>query len=101
MDGGLVIYVGCVVVTSAAVDVVLVPVRSADRVIAGTTEQLVETETAIYAVLAASAPYLVVTTAAIAIVVACPTRDRVCGTKPVDPVQLRGACELNLLESTP
>jgi hypothetical protein len=50
MDGVLVIYVSRVVGTSAAVDVVLVTVRSADRVIVGTTEQLVDTETAIYTV---------------------------------------------------
>src|SRR5215208_3349142 len=61
-------------VTSAAVDVVLLTVRSADRVIAGTTEQVVFTETAIYAVVTASATYLVVTTTAVAIVFACQTR---------------------------
>ena len=43
-DDVLVIDVGRVVVTSAAVDVVLETVRSADRVIAGTTEQVVGTE---------------------------------------------------------
>jgi hypothetical protein len=74
VDDVLVIYVGRVVVTSAAVDVVLLTVRSADRVIAGTTEQVVFTETAIYAVVTASATYLVVTTTAVAIVVACQTR---------------------------
>src|SRR5688500_14761311 len=101
MDGVLVIYVSRVVGTSAAVDVVLVTVRSADRVIEGTTEQLVDTETAIYTVVTASATYLIVTTAAVAIVVACPSRDRVCGTESVDPVHPRGACEVVLLKSAP
>jgi len=45
-------------------------VRSKDRVIATATEQVVFTETAIYAVVTGSATYLVGTTAAVAIVVA-------------------------------
>ena len=69
--GVLIIYVGRVDARTA-VDVVFETVRSADRVIAGTTEQVVETEPAIYAVGAASAPYLVGTAAAVAIIVACP-----------------------------
>jgi hypothetical protein len=78
LDGVLVIDVGRVVRTSAAVDVVLETIRSADRVIVGTTQQLVETETAIYAVHTESAIYLVGTTATVAIVVACQTRYGVC-----------------------
>jgi hypothetical protein len=76
-------------------------VRSEDRVIAGATEQVVFTETAIYAVVTASATYHVGTTATVAIVVASQTRDLVCGTEPVDPVQLIGACAVVLPKSAP
>jgi hypothetical protein len=100
-DDVLVIDVGRVVGTGAAVDVVLETVRSADRVIAGTTEQVVDTEPAVYAVVTGPATYLVVTTAAVAIVVASQTHDRVCGTESIDPAQLIGACELILPKSAP
>jgi hypothetical protein len=95
-DDVLVINVGRVVVTSTAIDAVLKTVRGADRVVAGTTEQPVEAKTAIYAVVSASATCLILTTATVAIVVACQARDRVFGTEPVDPVQLRGAREIVL-----
>jgi hypothetical protein len=71
-------------------------VRSEDRVIAEATELIVLTETAIYAVVTGSATYHVGTTATVAIVVACPTPERVFGTEPVDPVVLRGAFEVVL-----
>jgi hypothetical protein len=87
------IDVGRVLVTKSAVDFIHSTVGSEDRVVAGTTGQDVLTEPAIYAVVTVSATYLVPTTAAVAIVVACPTHDRVCGTEPVDPVQLTGAFE--------
>jgi hypothetical protein len=80
---------------------ILLTVRSEDRVIAATTEQVVFTETAIYAVITVSAKDHVGTTAAVAIVVASLTRDRVCGTEPVDAVRLIGALEVVLLESAP
>jgi hypothetical protein len=51
------IDVGRVVVTKSAVDVIHLTVRSEDRVIGGTTEQLVLTETAVYAVVTVSATY--------------------------------------------
>ena len=54
-------------------------VGSEDRVIAGATEQVVLTEPAVYAVVTGSATYFVETTAAVAVVVACQTRERVCG----------------------
>jgi hypothetical protein len=66
------IDVGRVVVTSAAVNVILLTVRSEDRVIGGTTEQIVLTETAVYAVVTVSATYHIETTATVAIVVARP-----------------------------
>jgi hypothetical protein len=59
-DDVLVIDVGRVVGTSAAVDVVLETVRSTDRVIVWTTEQIVVTETAIYAVSSRAAQTLYV-----------------------------------------
>ena len=95
------IDVGRVVVTSAAVNFIHSSVGSEDRVIVKTTEQDVFTEPAIYAVVTASAHYFIGTTATVAIVVACPTYDRVCGTEPVDAVQLRGACELIRPKSSP
>jgi len=95
------IDVGRVVVTSAAVNVIHSTVRSEDRVIVGAAEQVVLTETAIYTVVTTSATYLVGTTAAVAIVVACLSPYGVCGTEPVDAVQLIGACEVVLLESAP
>src|SRR5215217_8449945 len=88
------------VVACAAVNSIHSTVRSEDAVIAGAAEQIVYTETAIYAVVTASATYLVGTTAAVAIVVASQTRERVCGTEPVDAVHLIGACEVVLLKST-
>ena len=95
------IDVGRVVVTKSAVNVIHFTVGSEDRVIVGTTKQVILTETAIYAVVTLSATYLVVTTAAVAIVVACQTLDRVCGAEPVDAIQLTGACEVVLLKSAP
>jgi hypothetical protein len=95
------IDVGRVVVTKSAVNVIHFTVGSEDRVILWTTEQIVLTETAIYAVVTLSATYLVVTTAAVAVVVACQTYDGVCGTEPVDAVQLTGALEVILLKCAP
>jgi hypothetical protein len=69
------IDVGRVVVTSAAVNVIHLTVRSEDRVIGGTTEQIVLTETAVYAVVTVSATYHIETTATVAIVVARPSPD--------------------------
>ncbi len=100
VDYVLRIDVDCVIALTA-VNLILLTVRSADRVIAGGTEQIVLTKTAIYAVVTGSATYLVVTTAAVAIVVACQSPYRVCGTETVDPVQLTGACVVVLLESAP
>ncbi len=85
----------------AAVDLINLPVHCGDRVIAGATEQHVVTEIAIYAVVTVSAKYLVGTTAAVAIVLACQTPDSVCGTESVDPVHLIGALEVVLPESAP
>src|SRR5829696_5860521 len=95
------IDVGRVVVTKSAVNVIHFTVGSEDRVIVGTTKQVILTETAIYAVVTLSAMYLVVTTAAVAVVVACQTYDGVCGTEPVDAVQLTGALEVILLKCAP
>src|SRR5215208_5488896 len=81
------------VIALTAVNYIQSTVRSADRVIAVVAEQVVFTETAIYAVVTGSATYLVGTTAAIAIVVACLTPYHVCATEPVEPVQLIGAYE--------
>src|SRR5215217_5204580 len=74
------------VITLTAVNYIHLTVSCADRVIADVAEQVVLTKTAIYAVVTGSATYLVVTTAAVAVVVASQTRERVCGTEPVDPV---------------
>jgi len=52
------IDVGRVVVTKSAVNVISLTVGSADRVIGGTTKQVVLTETAIYAIVTVSATYL-------------------------------------------
>lgn len=95
------IDVGRVVVTKAAVNFIHLSVGSEDRVIARTTQQDVFTETAVYAVVTGPATYLVGTTATVAIVVACPTYERVCVTEPVDAVQLRGASELIRPKSSP
>src|SRR5215216_519631 len=95
------IDVGRVVVTSAAVNVIHSTVRSDDRIVGGTTEQIVLTETAVYAVVTVSAIYHVGTTAAVTIVVAYLTRDRVFGTETVDPVVLIGAREVVPLKSAP
>jgi len=89
------------VVARAAVNSIHSTVRSDDPVIAGTTEQIVFTETAIYAVLTPSAIYIVGTTATVAIVVAFKSRDGVCGTEPVDAVQLIGAFEVVLPKGAP
>jgi hypothetical protein len=48
-----------------------------------------------------SATYHVEATAAVAMVVAWQTPDLICGAETVDPVLLRGACEVVLLESAP
>jgi hypothetical protein len=95
------IDVGRVVVTSAAVNFIHLTVGSEDRVIARTTEQDVLTESAVYAVVTGPATYRVGTTAAVAIVVASQTHDRVRGSEPVDAVQLRGACKVVLAKSAP
>jgi|SRR5829696_658431 hypothetical protein len=84
-----------------AINYVQLTVRSEDRVIAASTEQVVLTETAVYAVVTVSAPYLVGTTTAVAIVVACPTPERVFGTEPVDAVHLIGAFEVVWPKSAP
>src|SRR5918911_3696109 len=89
------------VIALTAVNYIQSTLRSADRVIAVVAEQVVFTETAIYAVITGSATYLVGTTAAVAIVVASQTRERVCGAEPVDAVHLIGACEVVLLKSAP
>ena len=95
------IDVGRVVVTKAAVNFIHSSVGSEDRVIATATEQDVFTEPAIYAVVTGSATYGVGTTAAVAIVVACQTPERVCVTEPVDAVQLVSAFEVIGPKSSP
>jgi hypothetical protein len=94
------IDVDCVIALTA-VTLIHLTVRSADRVIATATEQLILTETAIYAVVTGCATYHVGTTAAVAIVVACLSRDGVCGTESVDAVHLSGALEYVLLKCAP
>jgi hypothetical protein len=89
------------VVARAAVNSIHSTVRSDDPVIAGAAEQLVYTETAIYAVVTGSATYHIETTAPVAIVVASQTPERVCGTQPVDAVQLIGAFEVVLPKGAP
>jgi len=89
------------VVARAAVNSIHSTVRSEDPVIAGAAEQLVYTETAIYAVVTGSATYRVETTATVAIVVASQTHDRVFGTESVDAVQLISAFEVVLPKGAP
>src|SRR5215217_8470559 len=89
------------VIALTAVNYIQSTVRSADRVIAVVAEQVVFTETAIYAVVTGSATYLVGTTAAVAVVVACLSQNHVCGTEPVDPVHLIGTYEGIAPKSTP
>jgi hypothetical protein len=89
------------VIALTAVNYIQSTVGSEDLVIAVVAEQVVFTETAIYAVVTGSATYRVGTTAAVAIVVASQTPERVFGTEPVDPVFLIAAFEVIGPKSAP
>src|SRR5215208_7454855 len=89
------------VIALTAINYIHSTVRSADGVIAVVAEQVVLTETAIYAVVTGSATYRVGTTAAVAIVVASQTPERVFGTEPVDPVFLIAAFDVIGPKSAP
>src|SRR5215207_5005325 len=66
-----------------------------------TSSRGINTGRTITPILTVSAPYLVGTTTAVAIVVACPTPERVFGTEPVDAVHLIGAFEVVWPKSAP
>src|SRR5215208_5939573 len=89
------------VIALTAVNYIQSTVGSEDRVIAVVAEQVVFTETAIYAVVTGSATYRVGTTAAVAIVVASQAPERVFGTEPVDPVFLIAAFDVIGPKSAP